>query len=195
MLKTTGMILDELRRYAGPADKLSRLVRQGVYIPVVKGLYESDRTVPGYLLAGSIYGPSYLSFEFALSYYGMIPEAVQVFTSATYTKKKKKIYRTAFGTFTYRDVPASVFSYGLERKEEGGYSYLIASREKALCDRLYITAPVKNYTELSRLLFEDLRIDEEALAELKVGDVVLLAEKYGSGNVRKLGKWLEKRTK
>ena len=84
MLKTTGMILEELKQYASPADKLGRLVKQGKYIPIVKGLYETKSNVPGYLLAGSIYGPSYLSFEFALAYYGLIPEAVYAFTSATF---------------------------------------------------------------------------------------------------------------
>ena len=60
MIKTTGMILEELKQYTSPADKLTRLVRTGKYVPIVKGLYETDRAVPGYVLAGSIYGPSYL---------------------------------------------------------------------------------------------------------------------------------------
>ena len=34
----------------------------------------------------------------------MIPEAVYTVTSATFEKKKKKKFETAFGTFTYRDV-------------------------------------------------------------------------------------------
>ncbi len=63
MIKTTGMILEELGNYRSPADKLSRLVRNGEYIPIVRGLYETEASTPGYLLAGSIYGPSYLSFE------------------------------------------------------------------------------------------------------------------------------------
>lgn len=91
MIKTTNMILEELYQYASPADKLSRMVRDGKYIPIVKGLYETQRSTPGYLLAGSIYGPSYLSFEFALAYHGLIPEAVYTFTSATFDKKKEKI--------------------------------------------------------------------------------------------------------
>ena len=68
MIKTTAMILSELLQYASPADKLTRMVQQGEYIKIAKGLYETDRSTPGYLLAGSIYGPSYLSFEFALGY-------------------------------------------------------------------------------------------------------------------------------
>jgi predicted transcriptional regulator of viral defense system len=193
MLKTTGMILEELHQYASPADKLSRLVKQGKYIPIVKGLYETNHTVPGYLLAGSIYGPSYLSFEFALAYYGLIPEAVYTFTSATFEKKKKKIFKTAFGVFTYRDIPAPAYSYGVNIRVEGAYSYIIASPEKALCDQLYKVEGVKNYQELGHLLWDDLRIDEQELQKLNVADVSVLAQKYGSTNVRKLSRWLEKR--
>ena len=193
MLKTTGMILEELHQYASPADKLSRLVKQGKYIPIVKGLYETNHTVPGYLLAGSIYGSSYLSFEFALAYYGLIPEAVYTFTSATFEKKKKKIFKTAFGVFTYRDIPAPAYSYGVNIRVEGAYSYIIASPEKALCDQLYKVEGVKNYQELGHLLWDDLRIDEQELQKLNVADVSVLAQKYGSTNVRKLSRWLEKR--
>ncbi|MDD3361788.1 MAG: hypothetical protein PHW34_08975 [Hespellia sp.] len=89
MIKTTSMILNELKQYANPADKLARLVQSGEYTKIVNGLYETSPSVPGYLLAESIYGPSYLSFEFALSYHGLIPEAVYAFTSATFEKKKK----------------------------------------------------------------------------------------------------------
>ena len=51
---------------------------------------ETDSTVSGHLLAASIYGPSYLSFEFALSWHGLIPEAVYNCTAATFGKKKRR---------------------------------------------------------------------------------------------------------
>ena len=121
MIKTTNMILQEINQYASPADKLSRMVQQGEYIPIRKGLYETDKTTSGYLLAGSIYGPSYLSFEFALAIYGLIPEAVYTFTSASFEKKKKKTYVTSFGTFTYQDVPSKAFPYGLRIRKEKDY--------------------------------------------------------------------------
>lgn len=35
------------------------------------------------VLVGVIYGPSYLSFDFVLAWYGLIPETVQTFTSVT----------------------------------------------------------------------------------------------------------------
>ena len=186
MIKTTAMILNELRQYASPADKLTRMVREGEYIQITKGLYETDRSTSGYLLAGSIYGPSYLSFEFALGYYGMIPEAVYTFTSATFEKKKKKTFINHFGTYTYMDVPSSVYSMGLEIIEEGSYAFMMASREKAICDQLYKVGPVTNYEDLQNLLFVDLRIDEHELKKINLENLGILAERYPSRNVKKL---------
>jgi predicted transcriptional regulator of viral defense system len=186
MIKTTAILLEELKQYASPASKLSHMVKKGECIQIVKGLYETDPSTPGYLLAGSIYGPSYLSFEFALSYHSMIPEAVYAFTSATFDKKRKKRHETPFGTFTYRDVPAEVYSLGVLIIREGDYSFQIASPEKALCDTLYTKSPVANQKELRSLLFEDMRIDEMEFIKLKIDDILLLAERYRSTNVQKL---------
>ena len=121
MIKTTNMILAELSSYANPKAKLSRLVKEGTYIQIVRGLYETDRGVPRHLLAGSIYGPSYISFAYALGFYGMIPEAVYAVTSATFEKRKNKKYQTPFGMFLYRDVPSAVFPLGIRLLQEGDY--------------------------------------------------------------------------
>ena len=74
-------------------NKISRLIKDNKLYKVVNGLYETEKNTPGYLLAGSIYGPSYISFEYALQEYGLIPERVTVITCATCGKKKKKIYK------------------------------------------------------------------------------------------------------
>lgn len=192
MIKTTAMILNGLNHYASPADKLTRMVQNGEYVKIVKGLYETEKSVPGYLLAESIYGPSYLSFEFALSYYGLIPETVYTFTSATFEKKKKKKYTTPMGTFTYRDIPSLAYPYGVKVVREGEYFYKIATAEKAICDQLYKTKAIANYKELQDLLFADLRMDNEELKKLNVEDIALLSEKYGSTNVKKLSKMMRR---
>ena len=168
------------------------MVKRGEYIPIIKGLYETDASTPGYLLAGSIYGPSYLSFEFALAYYGLIPEAVYVFTSATYDKKKKKQFETSFGTFTYRDVPTEVYPLGVLIVHEGAYSYHIASPEKALCDMLYTRQPVANQKELKSLLFDDMRIDETEFGKLNSDEIIMLGERYRSTNVQKLSRLIRR---
>ena len=186
MIKTTAMLLEELRSYASPKTKLSRMVKKGECFQITKGLYETDRTVSPHLLAGSIYGPSYISFEYALSYHGMIPEAVYTVTCASFDKKKKKKYETPFGVFTYRDVPSEAFPLFVELHQEGDYWYRIASPEKAICDELYCKSPVGNMDDLAAMLFDDLRIDEGELKMIRSEIITELSEKYHSTNIRKL---------
>ena len=186
MIKTTDMILEELQSYANPKTKLSRMVKQGKYFQIARGLYETDKNVPGHLLAGSIYGPSYISFEYALGFYGMIPEAVYTITSANFEKRKKKKYETAFGTFTYRDVPSAAFPLNIRLIQEGSYFYRIAEPEKALCDQLYTMPPAKNIKLLAELLFDDLRIEETELLKLEIEKIVFLSDRYHSTNIKKL---------
>ena len=192
MIKTTAMLLEELKDYASPKDKLARMVEQGEYYSIVKGLYETDRNVPAYLLAGSIYGPSYISFEYALSHYGLIPEAVYTVTCATFEKKKKKRYETMFGTFSYRDVPSKAFPLGLRLEQSGDYFYRIAEPEKALCDQLYTLPPVPNANGLLRLLTEDLRIEESELQKLSKDAVEEYSDVYHSTNIKRLSTLLRR---
>ncbi len=91
MILTNDIIKLNLQGYSNKDTKICREVKNE---NLINGLYETDSTINGYLLAGSIYGPSYLSFDFELSYYGIIPEKVTAFTNATYDKKKKKMYKT-----------------------------------------------------------------------------------------------------
>lgn len=186
MIKTTAILTDELKKYRNPIAKIRRLVRDGELIPIIKGLYETDRSIPGYYLAQVLCGPSYLSFEFALAYHSLIPEAVYSFTSATFEKKKAKRYNTAFGMFTYRDVPCEAYPVGVQWHVENGYGFQIASPEKALCDELYIISPLKNRRELKQLLFEELRIDPAVFSGLNKDNLLQIASCYHTQNHRLL---------
>ena len=73
MLKTHLVLIEELKDYRNPAMKINGMLKTGELTRVVRGLYETDPHTPGYLLAAAIYGPSYLSFEYALAYHGLIP--------------------------------------------------------------------------------------------------------------------------
>ena len=186
MVKTTSMLLQQYSSYKNPAAKIGRMVKSGDLIPVIRGIYETDRSTPGYCLAEIIYGPSYLSFEYALGWYDLIPEAVYAFTSATSGKKRKKQYETPFGVFTFRDVPAAVYPYGVLIHEQNGYGFMIASAEKAVCDQLYTYSPCANRTEIQQLLFEDLRIDETAFRNLDLEEMAEIAGLYQTTNHRLL---------
>lgn len=192
MISTTKILLEKFNSFSDPYKQIKKLVSNGELTPIIKGLYETNRNVDGYLLAGAIYGPSYLSFDFALSYYSLIPERVYTYTSATCLKRKSKEYITKFGNFTYQDVPSSAFSLGVKIKEEDGYAYLIATPEKALCDKLYSLKPISNQQELKTLLFDDLRIDRIEFNKLNVEDVGILTETYGSKNISLLYKFMRR---
>lgn len=192
MIITNDAILKKLANYSNKNTKLAREVRDGKIIKIVNGLYETDSNTPGYLLAGSIYGPSYISFEYALSYYGMIPEKVTTITCATLAKKKKKKFNTPFGTFTYRDIPILAYPEEIILKEENNYSYQIASREKALCDKIYTLKPLKNYSNLEKMLFSDLRIDSENFNKLNIEKIEKLSNLYHSTNILLLAKYMRR---
>lgn len=193
MIKTNDMVKESLCSYSNKNTKISRELKNGNLIKIINGLYETNPNVEGYLLANNIYGPSYLSFDFALSYYGLIPEKVVTYTSATCEKKKKKEYNNQFGYYTYRDVPTIVYPLGIKLIEENGYSYQIATPEKALCDKLYTISPVRKYEELEQLLFDDLRIDEEKFCELNVDDIEIIAKSYHCTNVDMLFRYMRRK--
>ncbi len=192
MILTNDIIKNNLLEYSNKNTKICREVKNGNLIKIVNGLYETDSNINGYLLAGSIYGPSYLSFDFALSYYGLIPEKVTAFTSATCNKKKKKSYDNQFGTFLYRDVPVAVYPLGVNVIEEREYVYQIATPEKALCDKLYTLTPIKNMTELENVLFNDLRIDTDEFYKLNLQDIKEISNFYHSTNVNLLYRYMRR---
>jgi hypothetical protein len=181
-----------LTKYSDKNGKISRSIKSGELKRLKRGLYETDPSVSACSLASSMYGPSYLSFDYALYYYGMIPERVVVYTSATFDKKKKKSFDTYFGTFTYRDVPSSVYPYGVRLEIDGSTIFQIATEEKALCDKLYTIPPMKNIIEMQDLLLHDLRIDEDSLNSLDIESIGFLASKYHSTNVSLLYKFLRR---
>ena len=193
MILTNNMIKENLKEYSNPNTKICREIKKGKLIKIINGLYETDSSVNGYLLAGSIYGPSYLSFDFALSYYGLIPERVTAYTSATLNKKRKKAYNNQFGSYLYRDVPEKVYPLGIRLVEEGNYSYQIASPEKALCDKLYTLSPLKNMKELENVLFNDLRIDIDEFNKLNLQDIEEISNSYNSTNVSLLYRYIRRK--
>lgn len=135
-----------------------------------RGLYlRSDPvTMPSLgLIANHLLGPSYVSLDFALQYYGLIPEAVLEVSSVT--TRRAKTFETPVGHFAYIHAAKDWYRLGVSlATTEGGLNYLIASREKALCDKIAFT-PRLNVASVKRMrqyLFEDLRIDEVNFAEI-----------------------------
>lgn len=103
-----------------------------------------------FLIANKIYSPSYISLESALSYYGIIPEGVFIYTSIT-TLKTKSI-TTPRGTFRYSNVKPKFF-FGYEWLILKDKSIKIAGLEKALCDYFYLNPEIHSIDDMIGLRF------------------------------------------
>jgi len=108
-------------------------LKRGVYIlsPAYSAVYSN----PLYI-ANQLYFPSYVSLEFALSFYGLIPEKVYDVTSVT--TKKTAHFRNKLGTFTYRHILPKAFRGFKAATDSSGINYFIAEPEKAMVDLLYL---------------------------------------------------------
>jgi len=189
MLKTTAMLKEELRDYKNPAMKIHRMVEDGELFRVCPGWYETDRSIPPAQLAGIVHRPSYLSFEYALSYHGLIPERVSAYTSATYGQRKRTSFTNVFGRYDYQSVPAEVYPIGLTAPD-WEYGSRMASPEKALCDQLYKMPPVTSKGRFPGLLFDSLRIEEEDFRNLDLKALKQYASLYHKKNLHYLEEML-----
>lgn len=195
MLKTSFQIIQELApNYKAPKNKLLSLEQNKKLFKVVRGLYETEKSVSPLLLSSAIYGPSYISFESALSYWGLIPEKVVATTSATFKKNRTKSFDTEnFGLFLYCDVPSGAFPYEVYIKSENERNFLIAGKEKALCDTLYKTEPLLSEKHLREYLFENLRIEESELYSSNLSVIFELCDLYKSTNLKLFKSFIQKR--
>ncbi len=194
MLMDHMTLADKLKDYASPRAKITRMIRSGEVIQIRRGLF-IEGSEAGYSLrslASAIYGPSYISFEYALSFYGLIPERAGAVTSAIYDKNKNKRFHTPIGDFYYYYLPRAVFPYGIARNDDNGQGYLIATPEKALCDSLYKARGVDSIDSVKSLLFNEWRMDEKAVAALNRRAVSILAPLYRRRPILLFAEWMKK---
>jgi len=192
MIKDHLTIMDEMKRYASPRARLTRMLKSGTIIQVRRGLFVDNKNISPRVLAPLIYGPSYISFQYALQHFGLIPERVNIVTSATYNKNKDKMYHTPLGEFKYYYLPCTVYPYGIMKEEEDGFSYLLASPEKALCDTLYKASGINTIDDLELLLLDDWRMVREDLLKLDSGFISFIAPLYHKRSLVILDKWFRK---
>lgn len=184
------------KSYSNVNDKIANLVKRGDLIGLKKGFYvfsKPYRTHPLDLMAvaNGLYAPSYISFEYALSMHGMIPEGVIEVTSAT--SKSNKLYETPIGRFSYKKIPMKAYYLGVDwsfDELEGGRFF--ATAEKALCDKIRYDRGIGtlSQTEMLDYLYEDLRID--FVKPLDIQMIEEIAEAYRSRNLRTLATLLKK---
>lgn len=192
-LTTAGAILDTLRAkelLKGVSDRrgrIARLLDSGELIALRRGLYATRRDIDPLCLAASIYGPSYISFETALSWHGMIPESVIEILSATL--KRPASFENAFGRFRYVGIPEAVYPVGIMRVADGEIPFLIASPTKALCDTIAREAGFRAMADVRHWL-EGMRINPSV--PLGPNELQECADSYGRPSVRWLLRYAAK---
>lgn len=184
------LLMSHMKDYRKPLDKISRLLRSGDIVRVKKGLYvfgEKYRRGPICLesVANLIYGPSYISLEYALSFHGMIPERVEWVTSMTTQKNKK--FKTPIGNFSYQHLHSKKYSVGVYQYQVDKYHYcMMAHKEKALADLLNKMTGIQDHEEMRRYLTEEIRVEEEKLLQLDLNRLRLIADAYKNSRVELL---------
>lgn len=169
---TRQVMLDILKHYKSPNDKISALIKSGELISIRRGLYvpspDSGRPFPEpFLIANYLRGPSYVTLESALSFWGFIPERVYEIGSAT--TKSAKEYENTIGRFTYHHLPTPYYGFGIKRVElTPSQVVMLASPEKAICDKIVLTSGVllRSPKQTLDFLVEDLRVDVKDLKTL-----------------------------
>ena len=169
---STAVVKSLLTGYSNPNAKIKLWVEQGYLVPLKRGLYivspEITQQEPCLeLIANHMYMPSYVSLQYALRQYGLIPERVRLITSITTCHARS--FSNALGSFTYYNVSRAYFAPGIISKTEGAVSYMIASPEKALVDTILFTSKVPgSLVGLEQFLEEDVRFDMDALHTMNI---------------------------
>lgn len=189
-------LMDCLAEYKNPRDKITRLMRSGAIVRVKKGLYifgenYARQSFSRETLANLIYGPSYISLEYALSFYGIIPERVEVVTSVT--SKRNKFFKTPVGNFSYTHIAPQVFNVGMTQAAlDETHNILIATREKALADKVTLAKKLGTVEDMMVYILEDLRIEPEILKSFDLKELKRISDRCDSWNVSLLLKALRK---
>lgn len=122
---------------------LETQTKQGLFTRLKKGLYGLKTDLPSdEEIANALYKPSYLSFEYALAKYGIIPESPYNLTSAT--TNPTRLFGIDHQAFSYYTIKKDAYT-GYFLDTTGGKKVLIAEAEKALVDFLYFIAIGKRF--------------------------------------------------
>ena len=191
------LLSSALSEYSGVRQKIHDLMRAGVITRVKKGLYvfgpEYTRApICKEVLANLIFGPSYISLEYALAFHGVIPERVESITSVT--PKRDKNFDTPLGRFTYRYLALEKYAMGIEQVwVDRTHPVFMATIEKALCDYVVLNkVPLLNEARAARDFLEsDLRIDREHWMRFNLINLRGLNRVYANKNIEQILEVLE----
>lgn len=186
-------LLALLGDYQNPRDWISRQTKSGHLVRLKNGLFviaKRDYLLPQ--LANILYGPSYVSLQWALSFYGLIPERAMTVTSVT--TRRNKNYQTPLGQFTYHHLNQERYclSFHLVEDKDPAKKFLIATPEKALVDFVHFYCASKKVDGLLEELISSHRFSPEDLRNLDLKLVANIDSAYHSSSVNALNRALKK---
>lgn len=150
-------------------------LKTGLFIKLRNGLYALKTRLPSELeIANRLYGPSYVSLEYAMMFYSIIPDTVYSVTSVNTKSSREFIIDDV--CYTYSKIKKNAFK-GYLRKPMDNNIVLIADPEKAFVDYLY-------FVDLGKKVIYD-RIDVSKLSKDKL---IKYAELFKRKSLSKLVK-------
>lgn len=152
-VKEFSKIFNVKKATAGVFLSRSSKTENSSFLRVKRGVYILSISPPTkFELANKLYQPSYISFETALSFYNVIPEAIYTITSATI--KRGKEFDALNSIFKYHKIKKTLF-FGYRTKKIKGGTIMIAEKEKALLDYLYLLSlkkrPINKRIDLRKI--------------------------------------------
>jgi hypothetical protein len=165
------VLLSLFQEYSSPLDKIGDWVEKGYLIQLRRGLYipgpNSGLILPElFTISNHLYGPSYISLESALSFWGLIPE--RVFGVYAISLLRSKVMETPVGRFEYRNMSDRYYYLGVNSISlTSKQRVLMANKEKAVIDKIVLTAGVqfRSKEDVIGYFDRDLRVEMEDLFE------------------------------
>lgn len=185
-------LMDVLRSYRSPRAKVTKMLRQGEILRVRKGLYVRSPEYGGIVepveIANAMYGPSYVSLEYALSTHGLVPEQVYGITSVT--TKRSRTYTTSLATYSFEHIPLRAYPVGVYLKQWTSVGVLMATPEKAICDKVALTPHLRTIKDIAEFVIDNQRIESDDLAKLSPELLAEIESAYGLESIRLLTRWI-----
>jgi hypothetical protein len=180
------VVREDQAEYQVNRNQLSRWAKKGDIVPLRKGMYafppEEATSAPEILtIANRLYEPSYISMEYALSLYELIPEYVPTVTSVT--TRKTMSFENALGKFSYQHVVPRAFRGFRQEKQAHDRQVFVAEPEKAVLDFLYLNMS-KFREDFEGVLIGSFRFQNlETLNPKRIAD---LSECYENKNLSRM---------
>jgi hypothetical protein len=156
---------------AAAKDEIIRL-KPGLFL--LSPEYRKTHPHP-FVIAALLHSPSHVSLESALSYHGLIPEAVYQVSSVTSVRSRR--FETPIGVFTFKRVPASHPRVGVKAVKFNDRSWaFIGTPLRTIADFIYLQKQISWEKDGLEFLTESMRIEWEDLQNISFESIHEICE-------------------